>query len=125
MDKFASAQKNVSFNLNLKLRFINSLNTQYIVTFKDIDKTLFLIAQIPMCDARSDGSDNFIGSLIFAGNYTIPEVTIYFCNKLMRGNRTIKFSSNNLDPFTSPNAREIARMGTDIIGKFYVCLCKI
>ena len=70
-----------------------------------------------MSNARSDGSDNFIGSLIFAGNYTIPEVTVYFCNKLMRGNRTIKFSSSNLDPFTSPNAREIARMGTEIVGK--------
>lgn len=69
-----------------------------------------------MFELRSDGSDNFIGALIFSGYYTVPEVTIFFHNKLMRGNRTIKFSSSNLDPFTSPNAPPIAKVGTKIEG---------
>lgn len=79
-----------------------------------------------MFDARSDGSDNFIGSLIIAGSLTIPEVTVFFHNKLMRGNRTIKFSSNNLDPFHSPNAPDIAKLNTEIVGRFVtsaICTC--
>ncbi|KAK7603806.1 hypothetical protein V9T40_003805 [Parthenolecanium corni] len=72
-------------------------------------------SQIPLFESRSDGSDNFIGSLIMAGNFTIPEVTVFFHNKLMRGNRTVKFSSNNLDPFSSFNAPDIAKMGTEIV----------
>ena len=62
--------------------------------------------QIPCFETRTDGLDNIIGALILAGrsrhlcltflkgllsgNYTIPEVTVYFDHKLMRGNRTVK-----------------------------------
>ena len=35
-------------------------------------------SQIPAFETRSDGRDNFIGALILAGNYNIPEVTVYF-----------------------------------------------
>ena len=35
-------------------------------------------SQIPAFEARSDGRDNFVGALILAGNYNIPEVTVYF-----------------------------------------------
>ena len=31
--------------------------------------------------------------LFLAGNYNIPEVTVYFNHKLMRGNRTIKVNN--------------------------------
>ncbi|XP_065221638.1 L-asparaginase isoform X2 [Planococcus citri] len=75
-------------------------------------------SQIPIYETRTDGSDNFIGSLIIAGNFTIPEVTVFFHNKLMRGNRTIKFSSNTLDAFTSPNAAELVTLGTEIIANY-------
>ncbi len=71
-----------------------------------------------MFETRSDGGENFIGSLILAGNFTIPEVMVFFHNKLMRGNRTIKYSSSNLDAFHSPNAPDIAKLGTQISGKF-------
>ena len=30
--------------------------------------------QIPIFETRSDGRDNFVGALIMAGNYNIPEV---------------------------------------------------
>ena len=35
-------------------------------------------SQIPMFETRSGGRDNFIGALILAGNYNIPEVGVYF-----------------------------------------------
>ena len=35
-------------------------------------------SQIPAFETRSDGRDNFVGALIIAGNYNIPEVTVYF-----------------------------------------------
>ena len=31
-----------------------------------------------------------------AGNYNIPEVTVYFNHKLMRGNRTIKVNNSRI-----------------------------
>ncbi len=30
--------------------------------------------QIPIAEVRSDGQENFIGAVIVAGNYDIPEV---------------------------------------------------
>ena len=35
-------------------------------------------SQIPSFETRSDGRDNFVGALILAGNYNIPEVSVYF-----------------------------------------------
>ena len=49
-----------------------------------------------------------------AGNYNIPEVTVYFRHRLMRGNRTVKVSSDNLDAFSSPNLQPLAVMGINI-----------
>lgn len=47
------------------------------------------ILQIPCFETRSDGRDNFVGALILAGNYNIPEVCVYFRHQLMRGNRVV------------------------------------
>ena len=33
-------------------------------------------SQIPCFETRSDGRDNIINALIFAANYTIPEVEL-------------------------------------------------
>jgi len=41
-------------------------------------KILFSRSQIPTFETRSDGRDNFVGALILAGNYNIPEVTVFF-----------------------------------------------
>jgi L-asparaginase/archaeal Glu-tRNAGln amidotransferase subunit D len=61
--------------------------------------------------------DNFIASLILAGNYVIPEVTVYFHNKLMRGNRTIKTSTYEFDAFISPNCLPLVQVGIEIDGE--------
>lgn len=47
-------------------------------------------SQIPLFEIRSDGRENFLGALILAGSYVIPEVTVYFGQKLFRGNRITK-----------------------------------
>uniref|UniRef100_A0A914RPT8 L-asparaginase N-terminal domain-containing protein n=1 Tax=Parascaris equorum TaxID=6256 RepID=A0A914RPT8_PAREQ len=49
---------------------------------------------IPVCEVRSDGRENLIGALITAGNFDIPEVTVYFNNKLLRGNRSVKLDNS-------------------------------
>ncbi|KRX95090.1 L-asparaginase [Trichinella pseudospiralis] len=79
--------------------------------FENLGKSIVLTgSQIPVCEVRSDGRENMIGSLIIAGNYDIPEVTIYFNSKLFRGNRTTKYDNNSLDAFCSPNVPPLATM---------------
>ncbi|CAG7835831.1 unnamed protein product, partial [Allacma fusca] len=71
-------------------------------------------SQIPLFESRSDGRDNFLGALIMAGSYMIPEVTCYFGHRLFRGNRITKVSSDSLNAFDSPNMQPIASMGINI-----------
>ncbi|TKR66921.1 hypothetical protein L596_023146 [Steinernema carpocapsae] len=71
-------------------------------------------AQIPVAEVRSDGRENLIGALIVAGNFDIPEVTVYFNNKLLRGNRSTKVDNSALEAFTSPNMAPIAEMEIQI-----------
>ena len=70
-------------------------------------------SQIPCFETRSDGRDNFVGALILAGNYNIPEVCVYFRHQLMRGNRTVKLSAGDLDAFNSPNMNALVKAGID------------
>ena len=71
-------------------------------------------SQIPSFETRSDGRDNFVGALILAGNFNIPEVCVYFRHQLLRGNRTVKVSSENLEAFQSPNMKPLAEMKINI-----------
>ncbi|XP_064484093.1 L-asparaginase-like isoform X2 [Ornithodoros turicata] len=71
-------------------------------------------SQIPIFEARSDGRENLLNSLVVAGNYIIPEVTLLFNNKLYRGNRTSKVSASDLDAFASPNMQPLATIGVNI-----------
>ncbi|CAJ0592043.1 unnamed protein product [Cylicocyclus nassatus] len=71
-------------------------------------------SQIPVAEVRSDGMENLVGALIIAGNYDIPEVCVYFNNKLMRGNRTVKMDNAALEAFDSPNMQPLARMNIKI-----------
>eukprot|EP00040_Diaphanoeca_grandis_P033314 m.203857 g.203857 ORF g.203857 m.203857 type:complete len:684 (+) comp32867_c0_seq1:366-2417(+) len=60
-------------------------------------------SQVPLCEQRSDGLLNFQGALVVAGNYIIPEVTLFFSSKLYRGNRVSKVNSMDFAAFDSPN----------------------
>ncbi|KAI8424842.1 hypothetical protein MSG28_006768 [Choristoneura fumiferana] len=69
---------------------------------------------IPIFEPRSDGSDNFVSSLLIAGGLNIPEVTVFFGSKLFRGNRVRKISAHNLYAFDSPNCPPLVEVGLDI-----------
>ena len=43
---------------------------------------------------------------------------VYFNNKLMRGNRTIKLDNSALEAFDSPNMPPLAQMAINIKGSF-------
>jgi len=72
-------------------------------------------AQIPLCEIRSDGRDNLITSILIAASDVVHEVCIYFGNKLLRGNRAIKYSSDDLIAFISPNYPVLAEAGISIL----------
>lgn len=80
---------------------------------------IFTGSQLPMGVVRTDGRDNFINSVEIAaagtGNQAlIPEVAIFFENKLMRGNRTHKFNAEHFDAFLSGNYEPLATVGVNI-----------
>lgn len=82
---------------------------------ENLGKTVIITgSQIPIFETRTDGKDNFSAALILAGNYVIPEVCVFFNNKLFRGNRTIKISSAALDAFDSPNVPCLAKVGINV-----------
>ncbi len=71
-------------------------------------------SQIPLCEVRNDARDNLITSLILAGNYQIPEVCLYFGNKLFRGCRSVKVNADGLQAFASPNFPPLGTAGIEI-----------
>ncbi|MCP4215625.1 MAG: asparaginase [bacterium] len=71
-------------------------------------------AQKPMSDIRTDARSNFINAVVLATNPEIKEVCIFFDDKLMRGNRTIKRHINHFHAFSSPNYPLLANAGIDI-----------
>jgi len=82
---------------------------------ENLGKTVIVTgSQIPCFETRNDGLDNIIGALILAGNYTIPEVCVYFDHKLLRGNRTVKVSAGDLHAFDSLNLSPLAKVAIEI-----------
>ncbi|KJS88177.1 MAG: cytoplasmic asparaginase I [Peptococcaceae bacterium BICA1-8] len=71
-------------------------------------------SQIPICEVRNDARGNLITAILIAGNYNIPEVCLYFGDRLLRGNRTVKVSADELDAFNSPNYAPLGTVGVDI-----------
>ncbi|KAJ5786106.1 uncharacterized protein N7503_011318 [Penicillium pulvis] len=65
-------------------------------------------SQAPMLELQNDATDNLLGSLVVAGHFMIPEVCLYFNNKLFRGNRTTKVSASDFAAFDAPNCPPLA-----------------
>ncbi|KAL4867492.1 hypothetical protein BDV12DRAFT_198185 [Aspergillus spectabilis] len=65
-------------------------------------------AQAPMLELQNDATDNLLGSLVVAGHFMIPEVCLYFNNKLFRGNRSTKVAASDFSAFDSPNSAPLA-----------------
>ena len=83
--------------------------------FEGLRKPVILTgSQIPLCEARNDARENLITAMILAAEYEIPEVCLYFGDKLMRGCRTVKLHANRFDAFDSPNFPPLGKVGVDI-----------
>ncbi|KAJ5718680.1 hypothetical protein N7488_004326, partial [Penicillium malachiteum] len=65
-------------------------------------------SQAPMLELQNDATDNLLGSLVVAGHFMIPEVCLYFNNKLFRGNRTTKVAASDFAAFDAPNCPPLA-----------------
>lgn len=80
-----------------------------------LGKTVIITgSQIPLAEVRNDAVENLLGSLMIAGHYTIPEVCLFFGNRLFRGNRSTKQDALDLDAFESPNLDPLAKVGVGI-----------
>ncbi|XP_037550460.1 60 kDa lysophospholipase [Nematolebias whitei] len=71
-------------------------------------------SQVPIYELRNDGRDNLLGALLIAGQFVIPEVCLYFFNKLYRGNRVTKVDAGSFNAFSSPNLAPLASAEVDI-----------
>lgn len=81
----------------------------------NLGKTVVLTgSQIPLFEVRNDAVSNLLGALTIAGHFEIPEVGLYFHNKLMRGNRTQKVDALGLNAFHSGNMPPLVEVGIHI-----------
>ncbi len=77
-------------------------------------------SQLPIGMLRTDGKENLITSIEIAaatlpdGRPCVPEVCIFFENKLLRGNRTTKINAENFNAFRSYNYPSLATAGIHI-----------
>ena len=76
-------------------------------------------SQLPIGTLRTDGKENLITSIEIASakknnQSLVPEVCIYFENKLYRGNRTSKRNAEYFDAFRSDNYPALANVGIHI-----------
>ena len=81
---------------------------------------VFTGSQIPIGVLRTDGRENLITAIEIAashdenGRAKVPEVSLYFQNRLFRANRTKKYSAEELSAFTSFNYQPLADVGVGI-----------
>jgi L-asparaginase len=77
-------------------------------------------SQKPIGETRSDAVQNLVTAIEVAaarslGRPVIPEVCVFFRDKVTRGCRTTKLSASDYDAFYSPNYPPLATAGADII----------
>ena len=80
---------------------------------------VFTGSQIPIGVLRTDGRENLITAIEIAGARSgdrpaVPEVSLYFQNRLFRANRTTKRSAEALSAFRSYNYPPLAEVGVNI-----------
>lgn len=80
---------------------------------------VFTGSQLPIGTIRTDGKENFISAIEIAaaqknGHPIVPEVSVFFENKLFRGNRTTKHNADYFDAFRSYNYPDLAKAGINI-----------
>ncbi|MFN9718003.1 MAG: asparaginase [Planctomycetota bacterium] len=76
-------------------------------------------AQLPISDVRSDAVMNLVNSIYVAGYRAtglpcIPEVVVVFADRILRGCRTRKISTQSWAGFDSPNCPSLGHIGENI-----------
>lgn len=76
-------------------------------------------SQLPIGMLRTDGKENLISAIEIAAAESnsqpmVPEVTIFFENRLFRGNRTTKHNAEHFNAFRSDNYPPLAEAGISI-----------
>lgn len=81
-------------------------------------------SQLPLGMIRTDGRENIIGAVEIASNDSvcIPEVCIFFEDRLYRGNRTTKINADYFEAFYSGNYPSLAKVGINISYKQHLFL---
>lgn len=86
----------------------------------DLAKPVVLTgSQLPIGKIRTDGKENLITAIEIAGakeggKAFVPEVCLFFGDKLLRGNRTTKFTAEHFNAFSSHNYPSLAKVGIHI-----------
>ena len=94
--------------------------------FENLTKPVILTgSQIPLSELRNDARDNLITSMIIASQGVANEVCIYFGGKLIRGNRSTKYSSDGLIAFVSPNYPTLGEAAISIQYNNYISKTQI
>ena len=87
---------------------------------ENLNKPVILTgSQLPLGMIRSDGRENLVTAIEIAAAQeedtpVVPEVAIYFENKLLRGNRTFKYNAEHFEAFRSGNYPPLAEAGINI-----------
>jgi L-asparaginase len=87
---------------------------------QNLNKPVILTgSQLPLGMIRTDGRENLLTAVEIAAareedTPVVPEVSIYFENQLLRGNRTHKFNAQNFEAFHSFNYPALATVGITI-----------
>jgi L-asparaginase len=87
---------------------------------ENLNKPVILTgSQLPLGMVRSDGRENLVTAIEIAAAQedetpVVPEVAIYFENKLLRGNRTFKYNAEHFEAFRSGNYPPLAEAGINI-----------
>jgi len=87
---------------------------------ENLDKpVVFTGSQLPVGVLRTDGKENLLTAIEIAadqknGQPMVPEVCVYFQNKLFRGNRTSKHNAEYFQAFNSENYPPLAEAGIQL-----------
>ncbi|NOU16176.1 MAG: type I asparaginase [Bacteroidales bacterium] len=87
---------------------------------QNLDKPVILTgSQLPIGMLRTDGKENLISAIEIAaashnGQPLVPEVCIFFENRLFRGNRATKHNAEHFNAFRSDNYPHLAEAGINI-----------
>ena len=83
--------------------------------FQGISKPIVVTgSQIPLSEPESDGYDNLSNAVRLAADGRITEVCICFNGMVLRGNRSTKVKSTELDAFNSPNFPQLGHIQKQI-----------